>query len=415
MHVFLPPLLALLAQNGGVTKTCIGEGDVCADPSWCPARNCGAWNLRVDMGAAGDAVSACKSIRGAFLKKVNHASKEAYCVSGDTSVHGFRCFSGDAWVAELSEYVKSSDSFRESLDESLTLNATHCEKLQIEGVQGGTVFMAGRCCAGWAVPCHQLGCMSAFEPEGPGIFNSAVSIMLVICAIVHALSSVMCVAFPTKLLESYPSTEDMTPTDRELFKNVIGMLGAAHGGFAGVLLFGAFQDWLYGKVQIALVSLFWYAILGPVAEAMQHGTKPLSQSHYINEFIAVAQGECVGKPPKINYVVMCVCVLVAIGVSRARGHGRRERATLRGRQAGHRPRPARGERSGRTAHRPSGNAPPPRRCAPQVETMGEVFMIGLAQLGVGIILTIVVSIVPCAPKESEAREERRGTTGTELR
>jgi hypothetical protein len=317
-------LLAVSAQNGGVTKSCIGEGDVCADPSWCPARNCGAWNLKQDMGSTGDAVTACKSISGAFLKKVDHATKEAYCVSGDTSVHGFRCFSGDAWVSELSEYILAGgdagggDAARESLDESLTLNASECEQLQVEGAQGGTVFMAGRCCAGWAVPCHHPGCTSAFEPEGPGIFNSAVSIMLVICAIVHALSSVMCIAFPAKLLESYPSTEEMTPIDRDSFKNVIGMLGAAHGGFAGVLLFGAFQDWLYGKVQVALVSLFWYAIVGPVAEAMQHGTKPLSQSHYINEFIAVAQGECVGKPPKINYVVMCVCVLVAIGVSRAR-------------------------------------------------------------------------------------------------
>jgi hypothetical protein len=70
-------------------------------------------------------------------------------------------------------------------DAGLTL-----EQLQVEGAQGGTVFMAGRCCAGWAVPCHHAGCTSAFEPEGPGIFNSAVSIMLVICAIVHTLSAV---------------------------------------------------------------------------------------------------------------------------------------------------------------------------------------------------------------------------------
>jgi hypothetical protein len=292
----------------------MGEPDMCVDFSWCPARNCGSWRLHKDMGSKGGAIGECKSIKDAVIRKLDRGSNEAFCISGDTSVHGFRCFDGDAWVSELAHYLEASLAAREGLDESLTLNKDNCEDLQVEGAEGGTLFMAGRCCAGWAVPCRKPTCMSAFEPAGPFLFSSAISIMLCICAVVHGLSSAMCIAFSERLLKSYPSTEDMSSTDKAAFKNVIAMLGAAHGGFAGVLVFGALQDWLYGKVQVALVALFWYAIIGPVAEAMQHGTKPWSQSHYINEFIAVAQGECVGKPPKIYYVVLCICMLIAIGV-----------------------------------------------------------------------------------------------------
>lgn len=97
---------------------------------------------------------------------------------------------------------------------------------------------------------------------------------------------------------------------------------------------------LYGKIQIALVSLVWYAILGPLAEARQHGVKPWSQSHYINEFIGVASGECLSKPPKVNYIVLCICMLIAIGVrarrappsapvARARAPVARARAQMR--------------------------------------------------------------------------------------
>lgn len=128
-----------------------------------------------------------------------------------------------------------------------------------------------------------------------------------------------------------PSADDMAPLDKKAFKNIITMLGAAHGGFAAVLVFGALQDWYYGKCQIALAALAWYGVLGPIAEAMQHGSKPYALSHYLNVCISVSKGECGGKPPKLNYMMLCVGMLVAIGVcaaarQRAARHARPRRA-----------------------------------------------------------------------------------------
>ncbi|KAJ1619701.1 hypothetical protein T492DRAFT_1083503 [Pavlovales sp. CCMP2436] len=350
----------------GPARSCVGDADMCADTSWCQGRNCGSWRLNQDAGEKGGAVATCKQIKASLVKKLQKGSNEGYCVSADTSLHGFRCFGGDAWVDDLAKYVEAPSEVREDLEPSLALNRSNCDDLYLEGVQGGTTFMAGLCCAGWAVPCHKSSCTMAWEPVGPGIFNSAISIMLVISAAIHALSSMMCLFFPSRLEEAYRSTEDMTDSDKAAFTHAIQMLGAAHGAFAGVLIFGAVQDWLYGKIQIALVAMLWYAILGPVAEAMQHGTKPWTQSHYLNEFIAVAQGECVGKPPKLNYIVLSISMLIAIGV----------------------------------------------------ETVGEVFWLAAAMMAVGVLLSVATSAMPGPPREEEVvshRESRRASRNNSLR
>ena len=136
------------------------------------------------------------------------------------------------------------------------------------------------------------------------------------------------------------------------------------------------------QVQIALVSLVWYAVLGPLAEAMQHGTKPWSQSHYINEFIGVASGECLSKPPKINYIVLCICMTIAIGV-------RAPWCVATARVAAYVGHPPRAPRAARAARR-------------QMETIDRVFIVALCMVAVGIALSILTSIMPAAPSEGES-------------
>lgn len=305
-------LAALLPAALAATTSCVGEPELCQDTSWCDsARNCGAWRLREERG---EAVDACRSIKSSSLQKLYRPqSEEEVCTSQDTTVHGFRCFNGDGWVRSIADFLVP-DAAHEELDESLTLDKTRCEDLTVDGAQGGLLFMAGHCCAGWAVPCTKPDCVTGYEPNSPGILKSSVSIWLFICAAVHAISAAICIVFASRLLESYPSTEGMSDTDKEAGSHVIMLLGAAHGGFAAVLVFGALQDWMYGKFQVALVALLWYAVLGPLAEARQHGMKPWSQSHYMAEFIGLASGECLSKPPKINYILLCICMLIAIGV-----------------------------------------------------------------------------------------------------
>ncbi|KAG8459657.1 hypothetical protein KFE25_001013 [Diacronema lutheri] len=344
-------LNALLMAAALANPACTGE--MCADTTWCGwAKFCGAWRLGENIGSDGPEAQACRSIPTSSVKKLDGAGNEAFCVSLDTRRSGFSCFGGNSWVHSIAEHLVPTFEMRDAADGGrLPLNRTNCEDLQLDGAGGGTVYMAGLCCAGWRVPCFDKpGCVEEFVPYGPGILKSSISIMLLICAAVHITSAAICILFAGRLMDSYDSTEEMGPTDKDAAKNVVAMLGAAHGGFSAILVFGALQDWLSGKVQIALVSLVWYAVLGPLAEAMQHGTKPWSQSHYINEFIGVASGECLSKPPKINYIVLCICMTIAIGM----------------------------------------------------ETIDRVFIVALCMVAVGIALSILTSIMPAAPSEGES-------------
>lgn len=244
MALFLPALLAVGLTPGDVTRSCMGEPEACLDQGWCgSARDCGAWRLREDVGSRGPAIAACQAIKSSAVEKLREGSNEAYCASKDTGLHGFRCFGGDNWVGSMASFLEAPRSVRETLDESLTLDKAGCEQLHLDGTWGGHVYMAGLCCAGWAVPCTSFDCADAFRLDTPGILRSSISIMLLIAAAVHTVSSLVCVLFGRRLLESYPSTEGMAASDKRAGQHVISMLGAAHGGFAAVLVFGALQDW----------------------------------------------------------------------------------------------------------------------------------------------------------------------------
>jgi len=314
----MPLVVALVASTAlGVAglgaKSC--EGDYCRDTAWCNGERCGAYNLHVSS-ADHDSkeVAACKSFKNAALKKVDKGSDDEYCISHDTSKRGFKCFDDHrgGWVGAIYDFLGGN---RENMgDDSLSLNSTNCEELDVGEVPGGLKYLAGRCCAGEAVPCNSESCMKAFEPKGWSFTSSPVSIMLVICAIVHLLSAGNCLIFADRVIANVPSAEDLASHDKKAFKNIVAMLGAAHGGFAAVLIFGALQDWYYGKCQISLAALGWYGILGPIAEAMQHGSKPYTLTHYLNVCISVSKGQCGGNPPKINYMMLCIGMLVAVGV-----------------------------------------------------------------------------------------------------
>jgi hypothetical protein len=294
-------------------------GDYCNDVSaWCPARNCGAFILDTSGSEHSPEHSAeakaCEHIRDAKARHVQSGSSTLYCVSEDTTVIGFQCFGGDDWLTQVLGFLQVRPEDFDGAEAETTLTRQSCESLELDSPHGGTLFLSGRCCTGGAVPCHSVACSGGFVARGPGFTSSVVSIMLAICAIVHLMSALMCLAFADRILHGIESVATMKPEDLRSFKYIIMMLGAAHGGFASILVFGALQDWMYGKSQIALAALVWYGLLGPVAEAMQHSTGSNGSRQYLSACVSTSQGECGGGVPRINYVVLCLGLVLAIGV-----------------------------------------------------------------------------------------------------
>jgi len=239
--------------------------------------------------------------------------EEAYCVSLDTSTLGFRCFQSSNWVSDIASFLSLSVSG--DLAPGLHLNRTTCENLDIGESSAGIAFMNGKCCVGQAVPCQDwMKCADGFTPLGPSVMHSILSIMMFFCAFIHLMSCVMCMVFADRLMSNMEDVQDMSEGDRISFKNIINMLGAAHGAFTAVLVFGALQDWLYGKSQIALAAVSWYAIFGPCAEAMQHGKRPYGIAHYLSECLSASQGACGGNPPKLTYSLLCILLVACIAV-----------------------------------------------------------------------------------------------------
>eukprot|EP00306_Pavlova_sp_CCMP459_P003337 CAMPEP_0185180036 /NCGR_PEP_ID=MMETSP1139-20130426/32311_1 /TAXON_ID=298111 /ORGANISM="Pavlova sp., Strain CCMP459" /LENGTH=380 /DNA_ID=CAMNT_0027745871 /DNA_START=1 /DNA_END=1143 /DNA_ORIENTATION=+ len=306
-------VVGLLAQ--AMANEC--DGEQCEHMSnWCPARNCGAYKLDgVEISGASKSEwgGVCRRIKDSQLRSVEPGSNQAYCVSDDISSLGFRCFKGNTWKSDIASFLSyDTDEFDDTAHD---LNKTSCENLDVSESESGVIFMSGHCCAGSAVPCQETNaatCHNGFKPLGPDFTNSLISIVLCICAIVHIFSSGMCIVYADRLIDNMDGTEDMSAFDRASFKNVIGSLGAAHGGFAALLIFGAFQDWLYGKRQIGIAAMAWYGILGPMAEAMQHDRKN-GCSHYLTVLISASQGECGSGPPKINYLILALLLLLAVG------------------------------------------------------------------------------------------------------
>lgn len=320
-HLVRLALLALAAAAraaGAGAKACVG--DRCNDVSkWCPARSCGAFlieGVSADDGgwrkSAG--ARACASIENAIPRRLDAAGGDVYCVSEDASVRGFQCFNGETWLSAMLDFLQLAPPEALSL---APLDKASCERLELDSAYAGTLFVGGRCCTGGAVPCASAACKAGFAPLGPAVTSSFVSVVLVIIAIVHLMTALQCLCFSDRLVDSDRGTKKMDGDDRLNFKNIIASLGAAHGGFAGVLIFGALQDWPYGKSQIALAALAWYAVLGPVAEAMQSKPGQSSSTRYLAACVSASQAECGGQVPKINYLVLCIPLLIAIGVRAA--------------------------------------------------------------------------------------------------
>ncbi|KAG8465350.1 hypothetical protein KFE25_002657 [Diacronema lutheri] len=308
-----------VAGAGG--KSCVG--DRCSDTeSWCPASHCGAFKLSVPASGAwqsSDGVRACKHIRGASAKRLSRESDtsihDVYCISLDTRLRGFQCFDDpQQWLAEMLDYLAIEPSGADAdagTRPPLVLNETTCNRLNFGVPYSGTLFVAGQCCTGGAVPCKARGCEAPFVPLGPRVTSSVVSVVLVVIAVMHALTSLQCIVFSDRLIDGFRSVAQMGGEDRASFKNIVAMLGAAHGGFAAVLIFGALQDWVDGKSQVALAALAWYAVLGPIAEAMQHTP---GESRFLIGCLSASQAQCGGRVPKVNYLLLCIPLLVAIGV-----------------------------------------------------------------------------------------------------
>ncbi|KAJ1630525.1 hypothetical protein T492DRAFT_1002419 [Pavlovales sp. CCMP2436] len=320
--------LLLTVIAGASTASAVGAhscgvGDWCSDvSSWCPARNCGAFLLDgVDGMTAGWAKSAdaqtCKGIRHANPRQMDGGGSQVYCVSLDVSMCGFQCFGGESWLANMLAFLQLVP---ESVDdEYINLNRTNCESLALDSPYSGTVYLSGKCCTGGAVPCSTGGACTrgGFRPLGPSVLSSPVSIILIVCAIIHIISALQCIAFADRLINGIRSVKTMGSEDKNTFKTMISTLGAAHGGFAAILCFGALQDWLYGKSQITLAAITWYGFLGPVAEAMQRSDRQggsLDGGMYLSMWISASKAECGGEVPKLNYVLLCVLLLVSIGV-----------------------------------------------------------------------------------------------------
>lgn len=319
-------VLATAASAVAIGTHSCAVGDYCNDVSaWCPARNCGAFLLDTTGSEANPEKSAeaqaCKRILNAKPRHVQTGSDTLYCVSEDTTVRGFQCFGGDDWLTQMLGFLEIRPEDVDGSEAETTLTRESCESLELDSPDGGTLFLSGRCCTGSAVPCHSVACVGGFIPLGPEFTSSVVSIMLGICAIVHMMSALMCIVFSDRLIHTIESVATMSPEDLSAFKNIITMLGAAHGGFAAILIFGAVQDWMYGKSQIALAALVWYAMLGPVAEAMQHDSASEGNRHYLGACLSASQGECGGKVPRINYLVLCIGLILAIGVRARAGRG----------------------------------------------------------------------------------------------
>lgn len=271
--------------------------------------------------------AACKSIHFAFAKKIGVEDAAIYCVSEDTTLGGFQCFKGDGWLSSMLDYL-GHDAY--SGNEAIELNQTSCNSLELDSEDAGTLYVGGQCCTGGAVPCNHPLCRHGFRPLGPAVTSSVVSVVLVIIALVHCFTSLQCIVFADRLIENARSAKDMGADDKAAFKNIITMLGAAHGGFAGILVFGALQDWFSGKSQVAMAALAWYGVLGPVAEAMQYKREHGSSVQYVNACVSAAQAECGGQVPKVNYHLLCIPLLIAIGVRAAAAAAA---ATLRGARA----------------------------------------------------------------------------------
>jgi hypothetical protein len=94
--------------------------------------------------------------------------------------------------------------------------------------------------------------------------QSLITVVLALGAMMHLSLCPLHIFMPGELMIGRAGNKDVNPAVRHF----LAVLGAAHGGFAAALIAGACLP-AHVRPQFACVTLLWYAILGPLVEAMR--------------------------------------------------------------------------------------------------------------------------------------------------
>lgn len=94
--------------------------------------------------------------------------------------------------------------------------------------------------------------------------QSLITVVFLLGAAMHLSLCPLHIFMPGELMLGKAANRDVNPAVRHF----LAVLGAAHGGFAAALVAAAFLP-AHVRPQFACVTLIWYAILGPLVEAMR--------------------------------------------------------------------------------------------------------------------------------------------------
>ncbi|KAG8464106.1 hypothetical protein KFE25_000274 [Diacronema lutheri] len=94
--------------------------------------------------------------------------------------------------------------------------------------------------------------------------QSVIMVVFLLGAAMHFSLCPLHIFMPGELMIGKATNKDVNPAVRHF----LAILGAAHGGFAAALVAAAFLS-AEVRPQFACVTLVWYAILGPLVEAMR--------------------------------------------------------------------------------------------------------------------------------------------------
>ena len=99
--------------------------------------------------------------------------------------------------------------------------------------------------------------------------QSLLTVVLALGAMMHFSLCPLHIFMPGELMIGRGANKDVNPAVRHF----LAVLGAAHGGFGAALIAGACLP-AHVRPLFACVTLLWYAILGPLVEAMRLESPP---------------------------------------------------------------------------------------------------------------------------------------------